>query len=282
MRVTTLIENERLEGRDDLTPEFGLSLHIEAGGTRILFDTGSSGAFAGNAERLGIDLHAVDVAVLSHHHFDHGGGLETFLEANRTAPVYLRAAACKNRQFRALGVIRRSIGIDCTLFDRFPDRFRAVAEETEIAPGAWVLTDIPGDHARPTGNRHLFVENEGGVESDPFDHELTLAIEDDDGLVVFTGCSHSGILNMIDGVTRRFPGKPIRAVFGGFHLIGLPMLNTMSASRDQVRSMAASILDVPVGRVYTGHCTGPKAYRVLEQVMGDRLQSFPTGTVAEV
>jgi 7,8-dihydropterin-6-yl-methyl-4-(beta-D-ribofuranosyl)aminobenzene 5'-phosphate synthase len=282
MRVTTLIENERIAGRDDLVAEFGLCLHIEAAGARILFDTGSSGVFADNAKKLGVDLSEVDVAVLSHHHFDHGGGLERFLEVNPTAPIYLRESQCTERQFRALAVLRRPIGIDCSLLDRFPDRFRTVADETEIAPGVHVLTDIPEHHPRPAGNRHLFAEHDGVMKPDPFDHELVLAIQDDDGLVVFTGCSHSGILNMIDGVVRRFPGVPVRAVFGGFHLFGLPFLNTMAASRDQVRAMASHILDIPVGQVYTGHCTGAKAFRVLGEVMGDRLRPFPTGTVVEV
>lgn len=75
MRVTTLIENSTLAGREDLTAEFGLSLHIRRGDLQILFDTGASGAFADNAKRLDIDLAKVNVAVLSHHHYDHGGGL---------------------------------------------------------------------------------------------------------------------------------------------------------------------------------------------------------------
>ncbi len=282
MRVTTLIEDDRLPGRDDFVPEFGLSLHLEVGCSRILFDTGSSPVFAGNAERLGIDLSAVDVAVLSHHHFDHGGGLETFLAANSTAPVYLRAAELAERQFRALGVIRKPIGIDTSLLDRFPERFSLISEETEIVPDVTVLTDIPERFPRPAGNRHLFVVREDGIVHDPFDHELTLVVRENDGLVVFTGCSHSGILNMVDGVARRFPDLPIRAVFGGFHLIGLPFLNTMTATRSEVQNMARSILDVPVERVFTGHCTGKRAYGALQEILGDRLQAFPTGSVFEV
>ena len=76
MRVTALIENDRVEGKDDLSPEFGLSLHVEVNGTTILFDVGASSTFADNAEVLGIDISDVGVAVVSHHHFDHGGGLE--------------------------------------------------------------------------------------------------------------------------------------------------------------------------------------------------------------
>lgn len=282
MRVTTLIENERLPDREDLVAEFGLSLHIEFERTRILFDAGASPAFIGNAERMGIDLGAVDLAVLSHHHFDHGGGLEAFLEVNPNARVHLRAAEISERQFRAFGVIRHSVGIDTSLLERFPERFFPLSESTEIAPGATVLTHIPDDLPRPAGNKHLYVIRDGQIAHDSFDHELVLVVREGDGIVVFTGCSHSGILNMIDGVAQSFPELPIRAVFGGFHLIGLPLFGRMAASRAEVRTLAGRILDVPVERVYTGHCTGKRAYGVLQEVMGDRLAAFPTGTVIEV
>ena len=87
MRITTLIENNVLENRDDLTAEFGLSLHVQTGGQQILFDSGTSGAFADNAETLGIDLAEVTASVLSHQHFDHGGGLGRFFGSNSSAPV---------------------------------------------------------------------------------------------------------------------------------------------------------------------------------------------------
>ena len=72
MKLTVLMENTTV--REDLTAEHGLSLYIEANGKRILFDTGASATFADNAEKLGIDLSQVDLCILSHGHYDHGGG----------------------------------------------------------------------------------------------------------------------------------------------------------------------------------------------------------------
>ena len=82
MRIVTLVENTRAEGREDLTPEHGLSLYVERDDQRILFDTGATQAFRQNAERLDVDIAGVDAAVISHHHYHHGGGLPYFLEAN--------------------------------------------------------------------------------------------------------------------------------------------------------------------------------------------------------
>jgi 7,8-dihydropterin-6-yl-methyl-4-(beta-D-ribofuranosyl)aminobenzene 5'-phosphate synthase len=282
MRITTLVENDRIEEREDLTAEFGLSLHVQVGERQILFDTGTSGVFVDNAEALGIDIAAVDLAVVSHHHFDHGGGLERFLEINRMARVYLRGGDLAGRYFKALGFIKRPIGIDLELFDRHGDRFEFVEGSAEVAPGVVLITEIGSTHARPKGNRHLFVKRDGSLVPDPFDHELVMVVREEDGMVVFSGCSHSGVLNMIEAAAERFPGVPIKAVIGGFHLIGLPFMNTMAASRDEVEDIGRTILGFSPGKVYSSHCTGAKAYRVLEGVMGDTLESFHTGTRVEL
>ena len=87
MRITVLLENT--PSSDSVTAEHGLRLFIETENAKILFDMGQTDAFANNARVLGIDLSSADLAVLSHGHYDHGGGLTKFLELNRTAPVYL-------------------------------------------------------------------------------------------------------------------------------------------------------------------------------------------------
>ena len=87
MRITVLLENTAASS--DMEVEHGLSLFIETGTKTILFDMGQTDLFARNAGKLGCDLSRVDAAVLSHGHYDHGGGLERFLEINSHAPVYL-------------------------------------------------------------------------------------------------------------------------------------------------------------------------------------------------
>ena len=86
MRVTALTENTT---EKDFRTEHGLSLYIETNGQKILFDSGQTELFAENAGKLGIDLSAVDIMVLSHGHYDHGGGLERFMEINKKAPIYM-------------------------------------------------------------------------------------------------------------------------------------------------------------------------------------------------
>jgi 7,8-dihydropterin-6-yl-methyl-4-(beta-D-ribofuranosyl)aminobenzene 5'-phosphate synthase len=279
MEVTVLVENTRLEDRTDLQPEHGLSLHIESQGQRVLFDTGASDAFFHNAERLGVDLGAVDLAVISHHHYDHGGGLAQFLETNSHARIYLRSNDATDSYFRALGgLLNRPIGLDRSLFEAYAGRFEFLDQLTEIAPDVFVLTEIGKPYPLPRGNRYLYAEREGVRSPDSFDHELIMVLRQEDGLVVFTGCSHRGILNMIDAVTRQFEGIPIKAVFGGFHLVSIPILNLMAGSKAEVREIGREMLRYPIAKTYTGHCTGARAYGVLKGVMGDKLAYAATGS----
>jgi 7,8-dihydropterin-6-yl-methyl-4-(beta-D-ribofuranosyl)aminobenzene 5'-phosphate synthase len=282
MQVIALLENTRLEGRKDLVAEHGLSLHIQHGGKQILFDTGLSEAFGHNAERLGVDIQKVDLAVISHHHVDHGGGLSHLLEVNPEVRVYLRRRGVEDRYFRILGIINKNVGLDKGLFERYSHRFEFVDEFTEISPGVFILTEIGKPYPQPRGNRQLFVKEGGTWSLDSFEHELILVIRERDGVVVFTGCSHSGILNMVDTVTRQFQGLPIKAVFGGFHLISLPILNTMAGSKREVEDVGKEMVKYPIDKIYTGHCTGQKAYRVLKGVLGEKLEYLPTGGSVEV
>lgn len=282
MRVTALVENTAVEGRQDLRAEHGLSLHVVHDGGQILFDTGGSEAFARNAERLGIDIEGVDTAVLSHHHSDHGGGLSCFLDGNHRAKVYLGKSETEDYYFRFLGPIRMHVGLDSAVLQRHAHRIQVVEGMTEVSTGVHVLTRIEGPYAAPKGNRRLVVGRGRAARQDGFEHELMLVIEGRGGLVVFTGCSHRGILNMIHTARQQFGGAPIKAVFGGFHLIGLPMLNTMAGSRREVEGIGRALQEYEIGMLYTGHCTGPKAYRVLKGVLGERLQFFPTGSSVEV
>jgi 7,8-dihydropterin-6-yl-methyl-4-(beta-D-ribofuranosyl)aminobenzene 5'-phosphate synthase len=278
MKITALIENTRPDAETELVAEHGLSLLVERDGQRILFDTGASGAFGDNADKLGIDLAGVDAVVVSHHHFDHGGGLARLLEENRTAKVYLRSSGEKDFYFRAPLLGSRYIGLDQELLREQAGRLQFVDGFTEILPGVYILTAIDTQHAQPKGNKRLFVKKNDVFEQDSFAHELLMVTREEGGLVVFSGCSHHGIQNMLSTVTGRFPDDPIKAVVGGFHLIGLPVFNTMAGSRKDIRGLGAELLEYPVGQYYTGHCTGAKAFKVLKGVMADKLQHFQTGS----
>jgi 7,8-dihydropterin-6-yl-methyl-4-(beta-D-ribofuranosyl)aminobenzene 5'-phosphate synthase len=282
MKVTTLIEN-RPNGNDSrLASEWGLSLHIAFSGRSILFDSGTSGAFVRNAGHLSVDIASVEAAVLSHHHFDHGGGLRKFLESNTGAKIHLGETPDGDCYGKIFGVLKKYVGLDKMVLADFPDRFETVAEPTEILPDVFVLPHIAGNRPRPAGNKHLYLRKGGSLRLDDFAHEVVMAIKEDGRLVVFTGCSHNGILNMVDAVAREFKGIPIKAVVGGFHLVSAPPFNFMAGTRRDVEDLARIVLDYPVDMTYTGHCTGTKAFPILKAVMGERIANIQTGSCFEV
>lgn len=282
MRVVALIENTRIPQRRDLHTEPGLALSIHMDERQILFDTGVSGTFLSNAQRLHVDIAQVNLAVISHHHFDHGGGLRAFLEANNHSKIYLKSSRTEHFLLDIYGLIRRQVGLDETLFQKYPQRYTFTDQCCEIASNVFILTKIEKLHPMPKGNRHLFMGDGSSKQLDTFEHELILVIRQDTSLVIFTGCSHHGILNMLDAVVAHFPEQPIKAIFGGFHLIDIPLINNMAGSKDDVEELGQAMLKFPIEKIYTSHCTGQKAYHILKEVLGTKLEYFATGCQAEV
>ena len=278
MRITTLIDNRPSPDDPRLVAEWGLSLCVAVNGRHVLVDMGASDAFARNAERLSVDIAAVDAAIVSHHHSDHGGGLRRFLELNDHADIYLGAAPEGEPTARLFGFVSKYVGLDKALIARHAHRFRFVHQRTEVLPGVFVLPRIGGHNARPAGNKYLYLKRVDGYILDDFRHEIVVAIRDRDALVVLTACSHNGLLNMVESVAKEFPGVPVKAVVGGFHFAALPLFRGMSESERVVAGMGKAVLDCGVETTYTGHCTGRKAFEVLRGAMGDRVQEIHTGS----
>jgi len=258
MKVWTLLENSSC--REDLVCEHGLSLYIEAGGLRILFDAGQSAAFADNAEKLGIDLAQVDLCVLSHGHYDHGGGLQRFLEINDHAPVYVNRHAFGDF-FNAEG---KFIGLDSALLSE--DRIIFAGDNRQLSESV-SLHSCPGfPEPCPSYSGGLTVLKKGKHEQDDFRHEQYLLIREGEKRIVVSGCSHRGVMNI---KTWFAPDVFI----GGFHFMKL------DPEHDRIKLRAAASALMQKDTIYfTGHCTGDAQYAMLKDVMGERLHRLSTGS----
>ncbi len=153
MVLTVLSENR--SNSPFLGAEHGLSLYLEAGGRRLLFDMGASGLFWENARKLGIDLSSVEMAFLSHGHDDHSGGLHTFLQGNAHAPVYLREG-CFAPLFSRSGDGCRPIGPDPALASSPRLVFTGMQERP--AEGLFLFSDLRHRAHWPSTNRNLLLE----------------------------------------------------------------------------------------------------------------------------
>ncbi len=272
MKITTLIENSQNPERPALKAEHGVSFYVENSGHVFMSDVGQSGNFADNAEKLGVNLSTVEALVISHHHYDHGGGLDRFFKENAHATVYLRKASPDvNYIVEDNNQPVRYIGLDKGLLKEYDRRIEYITDNTEILPGLHLLTDIPAAYPKPCGDERLMMQTGDVKKPDTFEHELVTVTEGEQGLVILTGCGHNGVLNMIAAVRKAFPGKSINAVIGGFHL------NHEKESVVREVGKALRQMDIPV--VVTGHCTGEDAMVVLSELLGDRLQPLYSGLV---
>ena len=254
MKVVTLMENTAC--REELRSEHGLSLYIETETHKILFDAGQSAAFVENAEMLSVDLKSVDFAVLSHGHYDHGGGLGKFLEVNERASVYVGSHAFEPH-YSANGYI----GLDGNLQKN--SRIRFVAEETALAEGITLhrLEAMPSDTAG------LLMEENGERKPDDFRHEQYLMIQEAGKRILISGCTHKGILQIMEAFQPDI-------LIGGFHFMKITEEETLAAAAKKLMEYDAVY--------YTGHCTGQKQYDYLKTIMGDRLHYIAAGSILEI
>jgi len=182
-------------------------------------DVGQSGNFADNTHHMDIDLSKVEALAISHHHYDHGGGLDRFFKENKNATVYLRKAPLDMYYIAEseTGAIRY-IGLDKGLLKTFDHRIEYITDPIEVLPGFHLLTDIPDDYPMPESNQDLKMQQGDAIRPDTFEHEMVMVVESKEELVVLTGCGHNGVLNMVAAVQKAFSDEPIQAVIGGFHL----------------------------------------------------------------
>lgn len=257
MKFWTLIENTTAD--EALASEHGLSLYLETDNVKLLFDAGQTAAFADNAEKMGIDLSAVDLAVLSHGHYDHSGGLMRFLELNDHAPLYLSQHAFE-RHYNAMN---DEIGIDPSL--RKSDRLIACGDTTKLPwPNMTIFSCNDRTASEPLDHAGLQMDGEQGLCPDDFRHEQYLLIEEQGRRILISGCSHKGILN----IAHWF--RP-DVLIGGFHFM------KMDPEDPRLEQAAKALLELPT-TYYTGHCTGQDQFAKLKQWMGDRLQYISSGT----
>ena len=166
------------------------------------------------------------------------------------------------------------IGIHKGTLKRNADRIVFAKGDCEIFPGVTLV-----GHKTPNldeiGKRaHMSVKENGKYRPDSFDHEQSLVFDTPKGLFIMNSCSHGGADNIIKEIEATFPGKQIYAILGGFHLFRTP--------DDRVKAFAERLRELNVQKIYTGHCTGGRAYEILHDVLGDKVAQMHTGMEIEV
>ena len=257
MKITCLCENTASDDR--FCAEHGLSLLIEADGRKILFDAGQSDLFLKNAELLGIDIAQIDLMVLSHGHYDHGGGITAFLGANEKARIYMSQFAfdeCYNASDKYIGLDASLKGNERIVF---VGDYHRVSEKLELFSCNDKQLSCPIDSAG------LKIKCGDGFIPDAFRHEQYLKITENEKTYLISGCSHKGILNIM---TWFEPD----VLVGGFHF----MKTDVIGGNPLLDATARELLKYNT-KYHTCHCTGLEQFAYLKKQMGERLDYLATG-----
>ena len=269
-----LVDNNTLDAAS-FQSEHGVAFAIETPNGQVLFDTGQSGdVLLHNDAQLGLDIHQIDALALSHAHYDHTGGLQTFLEQSQPGlPLYANPDLFRERYAIKDGQTR-SIGLSMTQIDLAQrTTLHLSAEPIEILPRVWTTGEITSRTEFEGRSSHHYIRASNVWLSDPYRDDLALILEAPAGLVVVCGCCHAGLLNTLAHVRRVFNQK-IAAIVGGAHLASMDA-NTLE---DTIRILRASSMG-HLPNLYLNHCTGVHALAALAQAFGAKVHPCPAGTV---
>ena len=264
MKILNLIENT--EGVPGCLFEHGLCFYVETEKHRLLMDLGPSASVLENAVRLGVDLKTVDTVILSHGHDDHGGGILPFAKLNPNAKIYLQESAF-GEYYAARDYKPDPDYIGLAPEIRALPQVVPVRGSLKIDEELFLFSGLKGKRDLPVSNGNLRKKEGGRLVPDDFVHEQCLVITERNRHVLFSGCAHNGILNILDRYEELFGGAP-DVVISGFHM----MKKSAYTEKEQnvICSTAEKLKEYPT-MFYTCHCTGLPAYDMMKEIMGGKI-----------
>lgn len=260
INITLMVENE---APSDLIAEHGFAAWIETGGECFLFDTGQGTALEHNARVLGIDLGKAETLILSHGHYDHTGGIAAFLAANAHAPVVFGKGATTGRYSCHPEQAPRKIGIVPEVLQELNglpnDRHIELDVHHYLRPGIGITGQVPRINPfEDTGGPFYLDANK--AQPDLINDDLSLWFETTDGLVILTGCCHSGLINTISHIRRISGIERVHGIIGGLHLL--------NAGEERLQATRKFLAECRPDFLIPCHCTGAHVAEWLQREFG--------------
>ncbi|QNK40077.1 MBL fold metallo-hydrolase [Caproicibacter fermentans] len=257
INIITLMDDANDENKS-LKNEHGLSMWVETDTQSFLFDCGAGTATLHNAHKLGIDLAAADFTVCTHNHYDHAAGYRDLAEKGLggrvlyTGPGFLE----KKYAFDGKKYVDLSSGIDLRFLEHYRIEHRVCTDILPLSDHCWLIGNFNRTNSLETIPKRFVKGTLPQVRADDFSDEICLAAESRNGLVLLVGCSHPGILNMVETIRTRLK-KPIYALFGGTHLV--------EADPQRIQSTLLALGGMGISILGFSHCSGSKAEQMLEE-----------------
>lgn len=270
MKITVLTENTACK---NIGCAHGLSLYIETAKHKILFDAGPKGELLlENAKHLGIDLTDVDIAILSHGHYDHAGGLKDFLDYNKKAKLYMQKHAPEGHfAYENIGFVY--IGVDPYIMEHYADRIIYSEDVLQIDEELLLFSDIKTADFCSGSNGSLQEGTEVEHQPDRFLHEQNLIVREGDHAYLIAGCAHRGVINILRRAEELIGTAP-DAMFSGFHLTNPG--KKIDEPQEMVEAVGRELKKYST-HYYTGHCTGKGPYGILKEMLGDQVEYMSGG-----
>jgi len=251
------------------------TVFIETNQGNFLFDTGQGKAIINNARYFKKDLSMIQGIFISHHHVDHTGGLLSVLEEIGKVKVYSHPDLFKN-SYSISGGNERLIGIPFRreILESRGAEFIFNTDFKEIVPDLMLSGEIPRETPFEKGDKNQVLKTKEGYIKDPILDDQTLFISTKKGLIIILGCSHAGMINIINYAIKKTGQEHINTIIGGTHL--------GPASEETREKSIQALKKFDIERIGVSHCTGLETSARLLQEFGDRFFFCNVGATIEI
>jgi 7,8-dihydropterin-6-yl-methyl-4-(beta-D-ribofuranosyl)aminobenzene 5'-phosphate synthase len=281
IKATVLCENS-VFGNLGAAAEHGWSVWLETPAGPYLFDTGQGNTLHQNATHFDIPLREARAILLSHHHVDHTGGLLGAVGTLRQrsgrerVPVHAHPDLFKDSFSESKGK-RSFIGLPHTrsALETAGAEFRLATGWQEIAPGMYMTGEVPRTTEYEIGDLSMkHYDQAGQIVVDPVRDDQTIVFDTPAGLFIVLGCSHAGLINILNYAVEQTGKTRIHTIMGGTHL--------GPVTQEQVDETIAALREFDIAHIGVSHCTGQKVAARLAREFGERFFFCSVGTVVEV
>ena len=264
--------------------EWGFSALVEADSFKILFDAGArERTVIENAKELGIDLSKVPTLILSHNHADHTVGWLPLRNAMKTINTHSLSITHTGKglfdtRISAKGDENNSRKKDSLLYVQTGGLVKVHNDFTEIFPGIYLTGPVPRKYPEKNytlGGRIVRKKDEAGnIIDDIVPEDMSLVIRTEKGLVLISGCGHSGLINTVTHIQDNLPQQPLLAAIGGFHLL--------ENTDEQIKWTADQLKQTRLRYFMGAHCTGIEPVYQIRDQLGLKRGECIVGSVGAV